>query len=46
MGELIRAGIGIAGVVIGWALNELTIVFRKGPKLCFQMVQTPDAELI
>lgn len=46
MGELISAGIGIAGVVIGWALNELTIVFRKRPKLCFQMVQTPDDELI
>ena len=43
--ELISAGIGVVGVIIGWGLNELTITFRKRPKLCFQMVSTPDEEL-
>ncbi len=44
--ELISAGIGIIGVVIGWGLNELTTTFRERPKLCFRMVSTPDDELI
>lgn len=43
--ELISAGIGVIGVVIGWVLNELTTTFRERPKLCFQMVSTPDDEL-
>ena len=43
--ELISAGIGVIGVVIGWGLNELTTTFRERPKLCFQMVSTPDDEL-
>ena len=45
MMELISAGIGVGGEVIGWALNELATTFRKRPKLCFQMVSTPDKEL-
>lgn len=43
--ELISAGIGVIGVVIGWVLNELTTTFRERPKLCFQRVSTPDDEL-
>ena len=43
--ELISAGIGVIGVVIGWVLNELTTTFRERPKLCFQMVSTLDDEL-
>ena len=27
--ELISAGIGVIGVVIGWVLNELTTTFRS-----------------
>lgn len=46
MMELISAAIGILGVIIGWALNVLTTVFRGRPKLCFQMVATPENELI
>lgn len=46
MMELISAGIGIVGVVIGWILNELTAAFRERPKLCFQIVTMPDDELI
>ena len=45
MKELINAGIGIIGVVIGWVLNELTAIFRERPKLCFQMVSAPDEDL-
>lgn len=45
MMELISALIGVIGVVIGWILNELTTVIRERPKLCFQMVVTPDSEL-
>ena len=43
--ELISAAIGILGVIIGWLLNELTTIFRGRPKLCFQMVATPENEL-
>ena len=43
--ELISATIGILGVIIGWLLNELTTIFRGRPKLCFQMVATPENEL-
>lgn len=43
--ELISAGIGVIGVVIGWILNKLTTIFRERPKLYFQMVSTPDDEL-
>ena len=43
--ELISAAIGILGVIIGWLLNELTTIFRRRPKLCFQMVATPENEL-
>ena len=43
--ELISAAIGILGVIIGWLLNELTTTFRGRPKLCFQMVATPENEL-
>ncbi len=43
--ELIKAGIGIIGVVIGWGLNELTTAFRERQKLCFQMVSTSDDKL-
>ncbi|EOS37360.1 hypothetical protein C808_03338 [Lachnospiraceae bacterium M18-1] len=43
--ELISAAIGILGVIIGWGLNELTTIFRGRPKLCFQMVATPENEL-
>lgn len=43
--ELISAAIGILGVIIGWVLNELTTIFRGRPKLCFQMVATPENEL-
>ena len=27
--ELISAGVGVIGVVIGWVLNELTTTFRE-----------------
>lgn len=44
--ELMCAGIGIIGVIIGWGLNELAAVFRERPKLHFQMVPTSEDELI
>jgi hypothetical protein len=36
----------LLGVIIGWGLNELSTVLRSKPKLSFQMVGTPDAELV
>ena len=35
----------IIGVVVGWALNEITDSLHKKPKLCFRMVSTPTNEL-
>ena len=34
--ELISAGIGVIGVVIGWGLNELTTTFRKDRSSAFK----------
>ena len=45
MDKLVTGFIGFAGVVLGWILNVLTTVVRERPKLCFQMVATPDSEL-
>lgn len=36
----------LAGVIVGWILNEITMFFRERPKLTFQMVSTPETELI
>lgn len=42
--------IGVLGAVIGafagWFLNEWSTSRRERPKLCFQMVNTPESELI
>ena len=35
----------IIGVVVGWALNEITDSLHKKPKLCFRMVSTSTNEL-
>ena len=36
----------LVGVIVGWILNEITMFFRERPKLTFQMVSTPETELI
>ena len=36
----------LAGVIVGWIFNEITMFFRERPKLTFKMVSTPETELI
>ena len=30
----------LAGVIVGWIFNEITMFFRERPKLTFKMVST------
>ena len=34
----------LAGVIVGWIFNEITMFFRERPKLTFKMVSTPETE--
>ena len=46
MDGLIQLVGGLAGVVIGWLLNECSTRFRTRAKLCFKLTGTPDSEVI
>lgn len=45
MGDIVQAATGLLGVIIGWMLNEFSTKRREKPKLCFNLISTPDTEL-
>lgn len=45
MGNIVQVVTGLLGVIIGWMLNEFSTKRREKPKLCFNLISTPDTEL-